>query len=1088
MSTKKISELNSANTISNNDLMVIVADPGGVDITKKISFVNFANSIVSSNLLPVATTSTAGIIKVDGTTITISNGTISGASIFNQQLNTTNNVTFASVITSNVFSQNSVTIKLNNGTNIWTYKANGELSAGGNIIPSANDVYTLGNSSLRWAALWVGGNSIIFADTNNSFPDQVLTVSNGIFNITQSGIASTAGLRVGNFTLVGQSILLANTYANIEIGTIGAVAPINFNRPINVRSVTGVWDTFSVDTVGRVDIISDIIENPDKAAFSVTSSRTRSIAPPNNDGVLIQISGSSVAPTRFYNDSYGTGNYSAFIGRHARGPTETPTQTMAGDTIARFGANPYGTSGFSSISTSRIDLVNRENQTDTTKGSEIQFWTTANNSTNIVKRVTINEDGFVFNDGSKQNTAFSNTNAVTKINVGVGLSQTGTVGNVSIDSTGVLSVTGTTNQVIVANTGQNIVLSLPQNIHANASVTFQSITVNNFTVTGSSTVANDLAITDKVIKLAVNSTTSAQISGGGITLGNTDASYHVSFLYDLTNDRWDTDGAGLKTLDLFANVITANTLDISENVHFGLAYLSQDYPNAIVQIDENINSYGQMVIQNHNNGTISSTDIVVTNDQGNDSSYFIDMGINSSTYDGTSSGWFISGPNDSYLYAANGNLTIGTSSASKVIKFHTGGTATNNIRAILNDSGLAITGNVSITSGSFVGNLNGTANNTNFVGLTSAANVVSNAQLQANLVNYQTTASLSANVLTLTSNSANYIGSLPAANVVSNAQLQANLVNYQTTAGLSANVLTLTSNSANYIGSIPSNNVVTGTQLSSNLANYVTGSALTSTLSGYASLTSNNIFTGNVTVNSTLFTTKVSANNSLGATGQVLTSNGNGTYWSSVSGVDTNAQYTFTNTITFSSSISVNKISANGIYGSNGQVLVANSADGMYWTNLKTHKTKKVKHKDGSFDPDVIAVDLQDTMTFVDGVGITMNANTADQTITINATQTIRDAGSTNALTIDFAVDEIVIFNPTNTSTITLINYSPGKKIEVWAKCLTNKAITHGALATQATGGLATSTPTGSNQLLKFNYLSTTTLNAGVYCSVTKAW
>jgi trimeric autotransporter adhesin len=66
---------------------------------------------------------------------------------------------------------------------------------------------------------------------------------------------------------------------------------------------------------------------------------------------------------------------------------------------------------------------------------------------------------------------------------------------------------------------------------------------------------------------------------------------------------------------------------------------------------------------------------------------------------------------------------------------------------------------------------------------TLAATAYSNAVANAAAI-YQTTAGLSANVVTLTSNSANFIGTLPAANVVSNAQLQGNLANYTNNASL----------------------------------------------------------------------------------------------------------------------------------------------------------------------------------------------------------------------------------------------------------------------------------------------------------------
>jgi hypothetical protein len=72
---------------------------------------------------------------------------------------------------------------------------------------------------------------------------------------------------------------------------------------------------------------------------------------------------------------------------------------------------------------------------------------------------------------------------------------------------------------------------------------------------------------------------------------------------------------------------------------------------------------------------------------------------------------------------------------------------------------LANSGIVSNTTGlyvnsTYIGTL--TANNTSFVGSTSAANVVSNTQLQSNLANYQTTAGLSANVFTLTANNSTF--------------------------------------------------------------------------------------------------------------------------------------------------------------------------------------------------------------------------------------------------------------------------------------------------------------------------------------------
>jgi len=64
--------------------------------------------------------------------------------------------------------------------------------------------------------------------------------------------------------------------------------------------------------------------------------------------------------------------------------------------------------------------------------------------------------------------------------------------------------------------------------------------------------------------------------------------------------------------------------------------------------------------------------------------------------------------------------------------------------------------------------------------------------------------------------------------------------------------------------------------------------------------TLNQNITGNLTVKAII------ANGSLGTANQVLTTNGTGVYWSTIVGVNTAAQYTFTNTITHASSININ--------------------------------------------------------------------------------------------------------------------------------------------------------------------------------------
>lgn len=83
-----------------------------------------------------------------------------------------------------------------------------------------------------------------------------------------------------------------------------------------------------------------------------------------------------------------------------------------------------------------------------------------------------------------------------------------------------------------------------------------------------------------------------------------------------------------------------------------------------------IDNYLQFNIQNKSAGASASSDVVATADNGDESSGFIDMGINSS---GNASTGAIGGVGTAYLYSTGNDLAIGNGSANKSIVFFTGG-------------------------------------------------------------------------------------------------------------------------------------------------------------------------------------------------------------------------------------------------------------------------------------------------------------------------------------------------------------------------------------------------------------------------------
>jgi len=93
-------------------------------------------------------------------------------------------------------------------------------------------------------------------------------------------------------------------------------------------------------------------------------------------------------------------------------------------------------------------------------------------------------------------------------------------------------------------------------------------------------------------------------------------------------------------------------------------------------------------VQNASNGTSASSDWIATADTGTNSTNYIDMGINSSTY--SDAAFNINNALGGYLYNLGGDLSIGTGTAAKVIKFHTGGTTSTNLRATISDTSFTV--------------------------------------------------------------------------------------------------------------------------------------------------------------------------------------------------------------------------------------------------------------------------------------------------------------------------------------------------------------------------------------------------------------
>jgi len=137
---------------------------------------------------------------------------------------------------------------------------------------------------------------------------------------------------------------------------------------------------------------------------------------------------------------------------------------------------------------------------------------------------------------------------------------------------------------------------------------------------------------------------------------------------------------------------SATSFLVSNGGRVGISTTSPSWPlsveagsaSTIAKFTGSLNGFQEINVQNRSNGANASSDITASADNGNDTSHYIDLGINGS---GGGAAPF-TGVNEAYLYAVDDQLNIGSLGASGAIKLYTtGGAATPLEQARLTSTG-----------------------------------------------------------------------------------------------------------------------------------------------------------------------------------------------------------------------------------------------------------------------------------------------------------------------------------------------------------------------------------------------------------------
>lgn len=209
----------------------------------------------------------------------------------------------------------------------------------------------------------------------------------------------------------------------------------------------------------------------------------------------------------------------------------------------------------------------------------------------------------------------------------------------------------------------------------------------NQTISGIKTFANNIAVSGTGIfnSLDLSSVDTISLSGVDVTITNG--------VVILTNP--------ITAPNLVYNTGTQSISGIKTFFDSGIFSLSgalaSGLPNNPLSVVGSGNTYLQLNIQNRATGVTASADLVITANNGNDSSNFINLGINNVGYNDPT---FSNGSGlDGYLFIDGGNLDIGTRTTGKVIEFHAGGTTLGSTIARISQSGLNIvSGNLTVNN------------------------------------------------------------------------------------------------------------------------------------------------------------------------------------------------------------------------------------------------------------------------------------------------------------------------------------------------------------------------------------------------------
>jgi hypothetical protein len=207
---------------------------------------------------------------------------------------------------------------------------------------------------------------------------------------------------------------------------------------------------------------------------------------------------------------------------------------------------------------------------------------------------------------------------------------------------------------------------------------------NSYTASCDIILINDIGDENvNYIDMGINSSTYTGLTGD-YSLGASNDAY----LYSLANDFYIGNATSGKKLVFFNGGFNTNTYSKIQVHDQGTIVINGDEYNEsspeilrlnsssnnsynLITAFNNINNYSQINLNNANTGSGASSDFVATADNGNETTFYVDMGVNNSGYINNGNG--VGHANDAYMYSTANDLYIGNASVGKKLILFNGG-------------------------------------------------------------------------------------------------------------------------------------------------------------------------------------------------------------------------------------------------------------------------------------------------------------------------------------------------------------------------------------------------------------------------------